>query len=203
MVIQETARAKRPTAYLRLRRRSQFRESVGAPRPYSGKGGERTSTYEAPTKQVKEAIVRKLLPALLIAAVLIPAGVVSASSAPRDHGSLRKVKIPEADRFTPFALTIHVGDAVKWSNGDEDDHTVVSVDAFNTAGHKGTDHVIEVGGTFVLHFDRPGVFVYYCRFHAHLDAYNQPVAPGPDGGIEENGNFGTPMSGVITVIDDD
>lgn len=147
--------------------------------------------------------MRKLLPVLLIAAVLIPAGVVSASGTPRDHGSIRKVQIPEADRFTPFALTIHVGDAVKWTNGDEDDHTVVSDDAFNTAGNKRTDHVIEVGGTFVLHFNHPGVFVYYCRFHAQLDAFNQPVAPGPDGGIEENGNFGTPMSGVITVIDDD
>jgi plastocyanin len=148
--------------------------------------------------------VRKLLPVLLIALVLIPAGVVGASTRRAgDPRSIRKVQIPEADRFAPFALTIHVGDAVKWTNGDEDDHTVVSDDAFNTAGHKGTDHLIEVGGTFVLHFDHPGVFVYYCRFHAHLDAFNQPVAPGPDGGIEENGNFGTPMSGVITVIDDD
>ena len=38
------------------------------------------------------------------------------------------------------------------------------------------------------------------RFHAHLDAYHQPVAPGPEGGIQDsNGNFGTPMMGVVTV----
>jgi hypothetical protein len=43
--------------------------------------------------------------------------------------------------------------------------------------------------------------VYYCRFHAQLDAFNQPIAPGPDGGVQDaNGNFGTPMSGVITVL---
>jgi hypothetical protein len=35
-----------------------------------------------------------------------------------------------------------------------------------------------------------------------LDPDNQPIAPGPDGGIQDsNGNFGTPMSGVITVVD--
>jgi len=147
--------------------------------------------------------VRKLLPVLLVAAALIPMGVVSASASHRD-GSVRKVTVPAEDRFAPFSVTIHAGDAVRWSNGDEDDHTVVSDDAFNTAGHKGTDHLLEVGGTFVLHFNHPGVFVYYCRFHAHLDSFNQPVAPGPDGGIQdENGNYGTPMSGVVTVLPED
>ena len=36
-----------------------------------------------------------------------------------------------------------------------------------------------------------------------LDESNQPKAPGPDGGIQDqNGNFGTPMAGVITVVED-
>jgi hypothetical protein len=90
---------------------------------------------------------------------------------------------------------------------DTDDHTVVSDDVFNTAGNQGTNVVIPgtdsnngVPGTLVLHFDKPGTFVYYCRFHSHLDQDNQPVAPGPDGGIQDaNGNFGTPMMGIITV----
>ena len=130
-------------------------------------------------------------------------GVVSASASHRD-ASVRKVTVPEEDRFAPFSVTIRAGDAVKWFNGDEDDHTVVSDDAFNTAGHRGTDHLLEVGGTFVLRFNHPGVFVYYCRFHAQLDSFHQPVAPGPDGGIQdENGNYGTPMSGVITVLPED
>jgi len=129
--------------------------------------------------------------------------VVSAGASHRD-GSVRKVTVPEEDRFAPFSVTIRAGDAVKWFNGDEDDHTVVSDDAFNTAGHRGTDHMLEVGGTFVLRFNHPGVFVYYCRFHAQLDSFHQPVAPGPDGGIQdENGNYGTPMSGVITVLPED
>jgi hypothetical protein len=67
------------------------------------------------------------------------------------------------------------------------------------------DHVISgEGGTFVLSFDHPGIFVYYCRFHATLDEFNQPKAPGPDGGIQDpDGNYGTPMSGVITVLPSD
>jgi hypothetical protein len=37
-----------------------------------------------------------------------------------------------------------------------------------------------------------------------LDAHHQPIAPGPDGGIQDaNGNFGTPMNGVITVLGED
>ena len=82
---------------------------------------------------------------------------------------------------------------------------MVSDDAFNSAGHQGFDQLLPAnGGTLILRFNHPGVFVYYCRFHAHLDGFNQPVAPGPEGGIQDpNGNFGTPMSGVITVLPGD
>ena len=128
----------------------------------------------------------------------IPAGNAAVS---------RAVVVPREDRFAPFAITVHVGDAVEWVNADTDDHTVVSDDAFNTAGHVGTDHLLpgtDAGGgrpgRFTLTFDHPGTFVYYCRFHSHLDAFRQPVAPGPNGGIQDaNGNYGTPMMGVITV----
>jgi plastocyanin len=119
-----------------------------------------------------------------------------------------QVIVPGEDRFTPFAQTIHAGEAVRFMNMDTDDHTVVSLDAFNTAGNrklnvvlKGTDNNGGKPGTLVLHFNRPGTFVYYCRFHSHLDDSNQPVAPGPDQGIQDpDGNFGTPMMGIITVV---
>lgn len=116
------------------------------------------------------------------------------------------VNIPGEDRFAPFAVTVRVGERVEWVNGDTDDHTVVADDAFTTAGHDDVNHLI-LGtaskggpGQFSLAFNHPGTFVYYCRFHSHLDADHQPVAPGPDGGIQDaNGNFGTPMMGIITV----
>jgi len=129
----------------------------------------------------------------------------------QDQPRQRSVIIPEEDRFTPFNLVIRRGDIVKWINRDADDHTVVSNNRFNSAGHKGTDHLlpgtVSTGGrpsTFRLRFRNAGTFVYFCRFHAHLDDDQQPIAPGPDGGIQDpsTGNFGTPMEGTITVLPD-
>ena len=121
------------------------------------------------------------------------------------------VVVPLEDRFDPFSLRIDVGATVEWMNMDTDDHTVVSDDHFNTAGHRGlnvllpgTDSTGGTPGKFTLRFLRPGTFVYYCRFHSHLDEHAQPAAPGPNGGIQDsNGNFGTPMMGVITVMSPD
>jgi plastocyanin len=148
--------------------------------------------------------MRKLFAVLIVAGALVALGVIGTGAA-SDRPVVHQVTVPQADRFMPFGLTIHVGDVVKWVNNDGDPHTVVSDDAFTTAGHKGTRADLPAnGGTFTLRFKHPGMFVYYCRFHARLDEVNQPVAPGPDGGIQDtNGNFGTPMSGVITVLPDD
>jgi plastocyanin len=117
--------------------------------------------------------------------------------------TVRQIIVPEEDRFIPFAATIRVGQRVQWVNNDLDDHTIVSDDPFNTAGPRGIDVLLKAnGGTFSIKFDHPGSFPFYCRFHAHLDSANQPVAPGPDGGIQDpNGNYGTPMAGVITVLE--
>jgi plastocyanin len=143
--------------------------------------------------------MRKLIAVLPLAGVLIALGAVSAGGAP---GSVKQVTVPEADRFVNYAITIRAGDSVRWVNNDGDDHTVVTDNAFDTTGHNGTNQLLSAkGGTFTLQFRHPGTFVYYCRFHAHLDAFNQPVAPGPEGGIQgAHGNFGTPMSGVVTVL---
>jgi plastocyanin len=100
-------------------------------------------------------------------------------------GQNRTVTIPEEDRFTPFAVTIHTGDSVTWKNEDTDDHTLVTDDAFTTTDNHGVNQLLP--GTdanngkpskFTLTFREPGTFVYYCRFHSRLDQFNQPVAPG-------------------------
>lgn len=149
-----------------------------------------------------EAVVRKTLLILGTSLALVAVTAVGASAMRSSQHHQHEVTVPAEDRFAPFALTIRAGDAVQWVNDDEDDHTVVSDDAFNTSSYRGLNQLLGAdGGTLRLTFQRPGTFVYYCRFHAHLDAFNQPVAPGPDGGIEDpNGNFGTPMSGVIIVL---
>src|SRR5712692_926354 len=127
------------------------------------------------------------------------------TTAKKFRAPVRQIIVPDEDRFTPFAVTVRVGQPVTWINNDADDHTVVSDDAFNTAGHRGTNVVLPAnGGQFTLVFKHPGVFPFYCRFHSMLDADNQPKAPGPDGGIQDsNGNYGTPMNGIITVVGED
>jgi plastocyanin len=144
-------------------------------------------------------IATAALLALVTVALIVPRATIAAN--PSDVMA-RQVIVPDEDRFTPFAITIRVGQSVTWVNQDTDDHTVVSNDAFNTAGHIGTNVLLPAnGGSVTLKFNHAGVFPFFCRFHATLDKDNQPIAPGPDGGIQDaNGNFGTPMNGVITVI---
>ena len=78
--------------------------------------------------------MRRLLPVLVLSLALIPAGSIGASA--HDGGNrLARVTVPAEDRFAPFAITIRAGSAVLWVNNDEDDHTVVSDDAFNTTNH--------------------------------------------------------------------
>lgn len=137
----------------------------------------------------------------LAVVVLTAATSNLAMAANRDSPTAVQVIVPGEDRFTPFAVTIHVGQQVKWTNNDVDSHYVVSNDAFNTAGHKGVNQLLPPGQSFTLRFRRVGVFPFYCRLHAMLDAEHQPKAPGPAGGIQDpNGNFGTPMEGVVTVV---
>lgn len=143
-----------------------------------------------------------VLPSLLLCFLMQNAYSQNAAPKKKFRGPVRQVIVPDEDRFTPFAITVRVGQPVVWVNNDTDDHTVVSDDAFNTAGHRGTDVLLKAnGGKYVLVFKHPGVFPFYCRFHAMLDTENQPIAPGPDGGIKDSsGNYGTPMNGVITVV---
>jgi len=158
-----------------------------------------------PVRTLLLALLLTLLAGVLAAATpaATPDGAVQQQS--RSHN---QVIVPGEDRFTPFAQTIHAGDSVTWINMDTDDHTVVSDDDLNAITPRrvnrmllGTDNNNGKPGTVTLRFPQPGVFVYYCRFHSHLDADHQPTAPGPKGGIQEaDGDFGTPMMGVITVL---
>jgi plastocyanin len=172
------------------------------------------------TTRHAHSFVRVLSGALAIAALSVIPPFASAddpqNSYRQDYGgyspssrNIFRIDIPKEDRFVPFAKEIHVGDTILWINFDKDDHTVTSVDKFNTASRQinhlipGTDKNYGKPGTYRLKFNRPGTFIYYCRFHARLDQYHQPVAPGPKGGIQDkNGNYGTPMMGVVTVLPD-
>ncbi len=135
----------------------------------------------------------------------------------RKHSKNRgRVNIPNEDRFVPFALTIRQGDSVTWTNNNSDAHTVVSDDIINSIGPWRINSIIETGQSFKIKFNESGQWVYYCRFHSHLDQFGQPIAPGCGEDNDEiegiktlvfncgnqtiNNNFGTPMMGVITVL---
>src|SRR5213593_2623948 len=95
---------------------------------------------------------------VLVAAFL---GTTATLWASRGHsGRSHQITVPAEDRFTPFGLRIHPGDTVRWVNNDSDDHTVVTDDAFNTAGHQGTNQLLASGRAIVLRFNHPGTFVY-------------------------------------------
>jgi plastocyanin len=41
----------------------------------------------------------------------------------------RQIIVPGEDRFSPYAVTVRVGQTVQFVNNDSDDHLVISVDA--------------------------------------------------------------------------
>jgi plastocyanin len=146
--------------------------------------------------------------AVVLTAVLWAAAAGPAADPSSQGPSRARVIIPGEDRFTPFNLTIHAGTLVVWVNQDTDDHTIVSDDNFSTTGPRklnilipGTDNNGGKFGRYAFFFAEHGTFVYHCRLHSHLDDAQQPVAPGPKGGIQDaTGNFGTPMMGTVTVL---
>jgi plastocyanin len=111
----------------------------------------------------------------------------------------RTVDIPGADYFFPFVININRGDVVRFTNHDEDDHTVTSDPFYSSLRYSHINvlipHETSAGpGVVRIRFSRPGTFTYYCRMHAHLSG-GQPV----NGGQEGNGIAGRPMMGVIIV----
>src|SRR5215467_14612477 len=99
-----------------------------------------------------------ILAILAIAGSLLLLGATNRSWAGDPaQANARQIIVPDEDRFTPFAITVHVGQKVQWVNNDTDDHTLVSNDAFNTAGHKGVNVLLPAnGGTYTLTFNRAG-----------------------------------------------
>src|SRR5262245_18673105 len=70
---------------------------------------------------------KHLLIALAIGILVILTNTRSFAATPA-HRLHHQVIVPEEDRFFPFAITIHAGDSVKWTNMDTDDHTIVTND---------------------------------------------------------------------------
>jgi plastocyanin len=72
-----------------------------------------------------------------------------------------KVKIDNFS-FTPSTITVPAGTTVRWTNGDDIPHTVVS----NEKTFK--SKVLDTDQEFTFTFDKPGTYSYFCSIHPHM-----------------------------------
>jgi len=66
--------------------------------------------------------------------------------------------------FGPTAVMVAKGTTVTWTNGDEEPHTVVSVDGLFRS------QALDTGDTFKYTFDKPGTYRYICTIHPQMRA---------------------------------
>ena len=72
-----------------------------------------------------------------------------------------KVKIDNFS-FSPQTITVAAGTTVRWTNGDDIPHTVVSDE--KTFKSK----VLDTDQEFTFTFDKPGTYSYFCSIHPHM-----------------------------------
>ena len=66
--------------------------------------------------------------------------------------------------FSPATITIPVGTTVRWTNGDDIPHTVVSDDkAFKSK-------TLDTDEAFTYTFTKPGTYNYFCSIHPKMTA---------------------------------
>jgi plastocyanin len=72
-----------------------------------------------------------------------------------------KVKIDNFS-FSPATITVPAGTTVRWTNGDDIPHTVVSDE--KTFKSK----VLDTDQEFTFTFSQPGTYAYFCSIHPHM-----------------------------------
>jgi len=76
--------------------------------------------------------------------------------------------IDQKDRkFVPSSVTIHVGDAVRFTNSDMYHHDVTIIRPDGTPDDKGLE---EHGEEFAMTFIKPGTYKVRCRLHPFMAA---------------------------------
>jgi len=96
----------------------------------------------------------------LIVPVLLAAALLASDASAANTVS---VDIKEFT-FAPATLTVPVGTTVRWTNHDEEAHTVTSASgAFGSAGLGNED-------AFSEKFTDPGTYRYFCALHPHMKA---------------------------------
>lgn len=67
--------------------------------------------------------------------------------------------------YSPYEVTIDVGDTVTWSNDDSAAHTVTSGNPSDGPNGKFDSSLIMAGGTFSTTFDEAWQYPYFCMLH--------------------------------------
>jgi plastocyanin len=96
--------------------------------------------------------MRQLFIVLLAALLAAPAPALASAPAVQIKG----------DAFTPAVLTIGAGQAVTFTNDDDDAHTVTATDgSFDSKGLDTDAHWRHV-------FAKPGTYAYFCALHPFM-----------------------------------
>jgi plastocyanin len=90
-------------------------------------------------------------------------------------------------------VTINLGDTVRWTNNDPDQHTVTSGPAWGQPDHKFGSGALSQNDTFSVTFRRAGTFGYFCEFHSSMvsSIIVNPAPPKTVNVTVQNTSFGT------------
>ena len=97
---------------------------------------------------------------VVIVAGIVLAGLTAAHAAERSSAAIAVQEF----KFAPSVLTVRVGTTVRWTNHDEETHTITSATgAFASAGLGHEEGFSQI-------FTRPGRYEYFCALHPHMKA---------------------------------
>jgi plastocyanin len=98
------------------------------------------------------------LPALLAVPPFVLVAYHASAAAPAE---VQTVSIRNF-AFVPQIITVTAGTTVRWTNADEDPHTVTANDkSFHSPA-------LDSEGTFSFTFTKPGDYAYFCALHPHM-----------------------------------
>lgn len=68
--------------------------------------------------------------------------------------------------FAPATLTVPAGTTVRWTNHDEDAHTVAGADGTKVL----SSPPLDTGDSYDFTFTKPGIYRYFCSIHPEMQA---------------------------------
>jgi plastocyanin len=132
---------------------------------------------------------------------LVALGIAAVALAAPSSAAERGVSMPSRD-FVPPRLEVLVGDTVKWTNSDTEDHDVAADDGSFSSGR------VAPGGAYSVTFTRPGKFTHICLLHprrmkGEIEVYGifvrGPAEPVTIGKPFELHGLAPPEAGPVTI----